>query len=107
MRGRTQRLWMHTVKVGDVLEDAWGNHRVVRSVSRHRNGDLRAISVTIRRKSWTNRAYTTLCRSDLMAWRSVGVTVQITSQLDATLSDDIAQIKYPPRLCAADVRGIA
>jgi len=57
---------MRDVVVGSVLLAPSGDFRVVREVHRYRDGDLRSVTLAIRRCSWTKRAYTILNYVDLI-----------------------------------------
>lgn len=83
--GRTQRVWMRTVQVGDVLESPSGTHRVVRGVHRYANGDLRSLTFAIRHCSWTGRPVTSYGYTDLRrgGWRPTGVRLTLDTEMDA------------------------
>jgi hypothetical protein len=55
---RRQPKWMKSVKIGDILEDAHGSRRVVRSVTFYSCGALHSVSFTIKHCSWTHRCDT-------------------------------------------------
>jgi hypothetical protein len=60
------RDWRDDLRAGDVIVSPKGDYRVVRYVSRHRrDGIIWGIALSIRRRSWTNRPYTMLTRTDI------------------------------------------
>lgn len=62
-----QLSWMQKVRVGSILRNKRGtDYRVVRAVSRYKNGDLCTITLAIRVCSWTSRPYTVLFSNDLI-----------------------------------------
>jgi hypothetical protein len=108
---RRQLPWMRDVVRGSVLAEGSGTWRVVRSVSRYVNGDLRAVTFTIRHCSWTGRCYTILGYSDLIQRGFHMVRVQpraLRSKFDRVIDRAIHQPCYEPyaaRCC--DVEGVA
>ena len=56
--------WFTTLQVGDVIARPGGPWRVVRAISRRAYG-LYAVTLLIRRCSWTGRCYTILNATDL------------------------------------------
>lgn len=60
-----QPAWMISLKPGHVIQRPGSRFRVVREVSRYRNGELRSVTLAIRHCSWTGRCYTILNASDL------------------------------------------
>lgn len=90
-RRRLLRRWFDTVQVGDVLEAPGGRHRVVREVSRYRNGELRSLTFAIKKCSWTGRPYTQYGFTDLrmQGWRPTGVRIRLDSEMDVWLQADI------------------
>lgn len=107
-RPRKQKPWMRTIRIGDVLEDCNGTQRVVRSVSRYKDGDLRSVTFTIRGCSWTGRCYTVLTFTDLnyRGFRPTGVRRRMGSALDWKIHQEIRR-NGRPRMGCCDVRGIA
>ena len=108
MSARHQLDWMRTVDVGDVLETANGTQRVVRKVSRFKDGDLRCLFFAIRRCSWTHRPYTLYFYTDLrlMGFRPTGAKYGLSTDLDQQLAGDIADHNRRTLDCCA-VKGIA
>lgn len=107
---RTQLEWMRTVAVGDVLQERAGPMRVVREVSRYDNGDLRAVTLAIRRCSWTGRPYTVLGYTDLRVrgFRRVAhLRSPLRRPLDLKIQAAIRQEAKPYAASCCDVRGIA
>ena len=109
--GRTQLPWMRTLQVGDVLAREHGPWRIVRRVSRYDDGDLRSVSFSIRRCSWTHRCYTVYWYNDLrmMGYRKIAVkrrrlTKRIDRQIAAAMNQD-AWTPYILKCC--DVEGVA
>ena len=103
--------WMADVVVGSVLRGAGGKgpERVVRAIRRWPNGELAAVTFTIRHRSWTNDALTVVNCYDLMhqGYTSTGVVVKLESEMDKRIAAELmSPIGRPRRLCAADVRGI-
>ncbi len=104
---RKQALWMCFAKEGDVLRTPKGDYRVIRSISRFDDGDLRSADFAIRRPSWTGRAYTTYNFTDLRNWTYVMAREPGTSKLDKTLHWETHQrVAYPPILKPQDVVGV-
>jgi hypothetical protein len=114
--------WFDHLRVGDVLRDPWGNFRVVRKVSRwtrrprsqggtlHGVGPLRGVTLTIRRRSWTNRCYTVYSANDLKVgrWSYVGARIKLTRDIDGCIEQAIHQPAGRPFiLYAKHVRGVA
>lgn len=108
MSKRLQEPWMTHVKVGDVLRSCTGTLRVVREVSRYKNGDLSAVTFAIRHCSWTRRPYTTMNYTDLrmQGFTRVGANYSLKTELDARLARDIADHHRRDVTCC-EVRGIA
>lgn len=105
-----QPMWMLVLKIGDVLKSARGSYRVVRRASHHEDGRLRSVTFAIRRRSWTNRAYTVMTASDLLTfgYQPVGARIKLTNEMDARLHKAIHDNELPPNISlhAADVLGI-
>jgi hypothetical protein len=111
MSGRTQLPWFRDLAVGDILQERSGAFRVVRNVSRYKDGDLRCVALAIRRCSWTRRAYTIVFYNDLRhrGFRKVAnVRATLTRPLDLKIQAAIHQPAWEPK-CATchDTRGIA
>ena len=112
--------WFAFVREGDVLL-LGGSYRVVRKVSRwtrlrrgvvqEGTGPLRFVTFAIRRRSWTNRAYTVYTASDLKVFgaKYVGARVPLAGEMDQRLAHCIRAKELPGHysLTAADVRGVA
>lgn len=58
------RDWRDEIKAGDILLSKNGVERVVRAVT-HRGETLHSVTFAILRRSWTDRAYTVIFRSEL------------------------------------------
>ncbi len=78
--------WRDELQPGDVIRGS-GEFRVVREVSYQRPGRLRNITLTIRRRSWTNRCYTVIDRDELRArgFKKAGFRVRLDREHDATI----------------------
>lgn len=102
---------MRDVVVGSVLAEGSGTWRIVRSVYRYGNGDLRGVVFTIRHCSWTGRCYTHLGYSDLIqrGFRMVRVAPRrLRSKTDAKIRASIHQPAWEPYvLKCCDVEGVA
>lgn len=97
------RDWRDNIRVGDVLLIG-RKHRIVRAVSYSRHGCLKAVSLVILRRSWTNRPYTTIGRADLKTRnaRPTGVRHHFKAgSIDVTLWREMRQ--HPFTLTADDV----
>jgi len=104
---RKQAPWMCFAKEGDVLRTPKGDYRVIRSISRFDDGDLRCASFAIRRCSWTKRAYTTYNFTDLMNWSYAMAREPGASKLDKTLHWETHQrVAVPPILACCSVVGV-
>lgn len=108
MTRRTQLPWMASVKVGDVLRSASGTLRVVRSVARFKDGDLRSLGFAIRRGSWTQRPYTIMNFTDLrqQGFTRIGANYSMRTELDRRLARCIEDHRHRD-VTVAEVRGIA
>ncbi len=106
--GRLQPDWMRTVQVGDVLVNATGAYRVVRDVARFPCGALRSLTFTIRRRSWTNRAYTVINFTDLrhQGYRPARARSKLNGPMDPVIARVVAD-HWNWELTARDVVGIA
>lgn len=105
---RMQLPWMAVVKVGDVLRSGSGTLRVVRYVSRFKDGELRTIGFAIRRCSWTHRPYTLYGYTDLKAngFTRIGANYSLSTELDKKIAAAIADHNDRSLNCCA-VRGCA
>lgn len=119
--------WFDFVRPGDVIQRGRnGAYRVVREVTRWERvrrqgsfgwdvvrgaGQLRAVTLAIRHRSWTNRAYTVLNANDLKSFgfRYVGARVRLDTEMDRKIHEAITEDgwKRPFALTAKDVRGVA
>lgn len=108
MTRRTQLPWMATVKVGDVLRSCAGTLRVVRRVSRFKDGDLRSVHFSIRHGSWTGRPYTVMGFTDLrqQGFTRIGANYSMRTELDRRLARCIED-HWHRDVTVAEVRGIA
>lgn len=108
---RMQLSWMHDLRVGDVIAREHGPWRIVREVTRYKNGELRSVTVAIRRCSWTRRCSTILGYTDLrvMGYRRVARNAKLNGPLDARFAEALCEpaSKRPYALSCHDVRGIA
>lgn len=108
MTRRQQVPWMAHVKVGDVLRDPGGNLRVVRRLSRFDDGDVRALSFTIMRCSWTGRCYTVKNFTDLLKWEFVLKRDLPSTALDRKIARELRNSRrFKQTLSCCDVRGVA
>lgn len=84
-----QPSWMRKVVEGSVLKNRNGtDYRIVRGVSRYSNGDLRSISLVIRRCSWTTRPQTTLNYHDIL-YRGLTLVEGVRVKLDKIWDENI------------------
>ena len=104
---RSQLPWMADLRVGDVIARPNGAWRIVRAVSRYKNGDLSSVTLAIRRCSWTRRGVTVLGYTDLrrLNYRRVARNAKMTTPLD----DRIRQACEFRDHCVTchEVRGVA
>lgn len=92
--------WRDTLQIGDVIKTKTG-YRVVRDVNYFpdddkygRGGLLHLVCFAIKRRSWTQRAYTYYDRTALKGWQKVdGVRVKLNTDADKKLLDDIREFK--------------
>lgn len=108
--GRRQLPWMRDVVVGSVLAARSGSWRVVREVTRYRNGDLRSVTFAIRRCSWTHRCYTIYGYNDLIqcGFRMVRVAPrQLRTGLDRKIHVAIHEPCTRKSMTCCDVEGVA
>lgn len=104
---RRQLPWMADLRVGDVIQKGTAPPRVVRQLSRYKNGDLSSVTLAIRRCSWTGRSYTVMGYSDLitMGYEKVaGIHVRLEKESDLELLENIEDSKCRTLSCC-DVRG--
>jgi hypothetical protein len=108
MKRIPQPSWMAAVKVGDVLRSGSKTLRVVRKVSRFKDGSLRSVTFSIRHCSWTRRPYTVMGYTDLrlLGYARVGANLKLESPLDRELALDIADHNRRQVTCCM-VKGIA
>ncbi len=110
MPSRWQLPWMQAIVVGSMLRSRSGVLRVVRSVARYQNGDLRSVTCTIRHCSWTRRCYTVLNYTDLriLGYRLVRATPRrLRSRLDRQIRTEIHQAAWAKvKIRCCDVEGI-
>ena len=108
---RPQPDWMMRVQVGDVIRRGDGPFRIVREVTRYGNGELRSVTLAIRRCSWTHRCYTVLSYTDLIHRGFTKVPVKprkLTSLADRAVTAAIHQPAWEPRLLTCcDVEGVS
>lgn len=106
--GRLQPEWMRSVKVGDVLVNANGTYRVVRSASFFPNGNLSTVTFVIKHCSWTGRPYTVM---NFTALRQQGYRpAHARSKMNGPLDPQIARVVVDHRdrsLTCCAVKGIA
>lgn len=60
-----QPKWMRDLRPGDAVQEGNSRPRIVRKVSFNPQGQLRYVTLAIRRCSWTHRAYTVLYIGDI------------------------------------------
>lgn len=108
---RTQLPWMTDLRVGDVIAREHGSWRIVRKVTRYRNGELRSVTLAIRVCSWTRRCYTILGYTDLrvLGYRRVARNAKLDGPLDGRFQRAINEpcSQRPYALSCQEVRGIA
>ena len=101
--------WFDDVQVGDVIAKPHGPWRVVREVSRNRNGSLYSVTLAIRRCSWTHRCYTILNFTDLRTFkyrRIAGASIRLKSRgIDAKIAKAIREPCTQKSLTCCDVIG--
>lgn len=106
-----QPRWMLTLKVGHVIARPNGAYRIVRSVCRYGNGDLRSVTLVIKRCSWTHRCYTILNASDLrqLGYRRIRVRPRtLRSDIDRKVAQAIQQPCWEPYVMeCCDVDGLS
>lgn len=103
-------VWFDDLAVGDIIREKDGPMRIVREVKRNPDGSLWGVSLVIRRPSWTGRAYTVLCATDLKTrgFRRVpNVRAKIDKPEDALVARAIHQpvAERPYVLTARQVQG--
>lgn len=102
---------MADVRVGDVIARPHGPWRIVREVTRYKNGELRSVTLAIRICSWTRRCYTILGYTDLrvLGYRRVARNAKLNGPLDARFCEAITEhaAKRPYALSCQESRGIA
>jgi hypothetical protein len=102
--------WMMRVRVGDVIRRFDGPFRIVREVTRYHNGELRSVTVVIRRCSWTGRCYTILNATDLrvLGYRPVRVKRRkLLSKMDRKIRRAIDEPCTQKSLTCCAVEGIS
>jgi hypothetical protein len=109
---RRQLPWMKDVAIGSVLAEGSGTWRIVREFSRYSNGDLRAVTFTIRHCSWTGRCYTVCGYVDLIyrGFRMVRVKPRaLRTKLDRRIRKAITGNESKPHysMKCCDVEGVA
>ncbi len=106
-----QPTWMLRLKVGHVIARPNGSSRVVREVSRYRNGDLRSVTLAIKRCSWTHRCYTILNANDMkqLGYRRVPVKARrLNKRIDRKILAAIHQPAWTPFILkCCDVEDVA
>lgn len=110
-RPQDQPDWMATLRAGDVLKGDGGILRIVRKLTRNSNGALWGVTFAIRRRSWTNRAYTVVTANDLRqrGYRPVAVRVTtLRGSLNRRIQQAIDQPAWekPYAATAADAIGM-
>jgi hypothetical protein len=100
--------WFEHLRAGDVLRSRGGTLRVVRTVTRKKDGRLWGVSFVIMRCSWTKRPYTIYTFTDLKVFRFtyVGARVRLDSELDRKILRAIRNNGERSLSCCA-VRGVA
>lgn len=107
---KPQPEWMMRVQVGDVIRKPGSPFRIVREVTRYGNGELRSVTLAIRRCSWTHRCYTILNCVDLrvLGYRPVAVKRRkLRSRMDRKIQHAIHEPCTQKSLTCCDVEGIA
>ena len=104
--------WPYTLKVGDIVRFASGDLRVVRDAVAGKSGYTIWAVFAIRRRSWTNRAYTNKSYVDLaqQGARPVGKMKRMDSELDIRLAESLKyenRFMENQRVLAHDVIGVA
>lgn len=103
---RPDPAWFVDCVVGSVIQEgAHGPMRIVRKVSRYHTGRLYCVSVTIRRRSWTGRAYTVLTAADLKTrgFRLIpNVRIKFKRLIDVRIYQAINQGAGQPYIIGAD-----
>lgn len=101
------RDWRDDIKVGDVLR-VDKRFRLVRRVSRAKDGFLGSVTFAIKRCSWTRRPYTVVGRVDL-AYRNFQPTnVRITAEKTPLSERLLREINSdgPPSMTCCEVAGL-
>lgn len=104
-------LWPYTVQVGDILRFPSGDLRVVRYAKNGKSGYTTYVGLAIRRRSWTNRAYTIISYVDLKCRgaRPVGRMKKMDSEISLKLADCMTfdnRFMENQKLFAGDVVGV-
>lgn len=101
--------WMAWMREGDVLKSGAGAYRVVRNVVRKKRHIY--VTFTIKRRSWTGRAYTVVNASDLLTfgYTHTGVRLKLDTEMDARIANVVDGAERPGyyTLTPEDVRGVA
>lgn len=105
---KSRKDWRDRLRKGDVILSHCDTQRVVRSASYLDDGRLNAVSLTIRKCSWTGRALTTVLRSDLKGrgFRPPIARVRLKTKLDREI-DKEARDHRCRKLTCCDVYGIS
>jgi hypothetical protein len=103
--------WIDSIEKGDVIEQANGVLRIVRSVHRwktRRGGTYTSLTLAIRKPSWTGRPYTVINCHDLRSrgFKPTLAKWPLDSEFDRQLESEFGRM---PRgvLTAWDVMGAA
>jgi len=96
--------WIEKIQVGDILLEG-DTPRIVREVH-HREGGYCAVTLVIRRCSWTRRCYTVINSNDLKQrrFRPSGHRVKLGLDIDKKIEAAIQSREYLLTCC--DVEGI-
>lgn len=105
--------WMNHISVGDVLKDANGTLRVVRSVAYRKQGRLAGrllgVAFAIKRCSWTGRCYTHVGFNDLAmrGFKPTGIRRKLLGKIDRKIAHDLEyDNRFKPQLTCCDIRGV-
>ncbi len=107
---RPEKDWRDELRAGDVITEG-GRWRIVRASTYKSDGTLCAVSLAIRRCSWTHRCYTTIMRVDLKqrGFRPVQVPRRrLSARIDRLIRQSIGHVvKRRTDLTCCDVETVA
>ena len=93
-RKRRQADWMADAMPGDVLISPSGTFRIIRSLGRFPDGDLRSATFVIKRCSWTKRGYTIYYFTDLLQWSFATHRELPRTKIDLQIAQDMRRSSW-------------